>query len=166
MNRHAIFAVVLVVGLFALNWFNNSDPDQIAAITFNDIDQNAHSFSDYKGKPILVIFWATDCPSCITEIPELIEIHETYAKQGLAMIAVALAHDSPQHIKAMRSDRQLPYTITWDKDGSIALAFGNVRVTPTHFLINPEGEIVMRKIGILNTTRLDEMLNDMGLKPS
>lgn len=166
MNRHAIFAIFLVVGLFALNWFNNSDPDTIAAITFTDIDQNPHSFAQYKGKPMLIIFWSTDCPSCITEIPDLIELHETYAKQGLVMIAVALAHDTPPHIKAMRSERQIPYTITWDKDASIALAFGNVRVTPTHFLIDPDGEIVMRKIGTLNATRIHDMLQNMGFKES
>ncbi|NQY26683.1 MAG: hypothetical protein HRT92_05840 [Piscirickettsiaceae bacterium] len=63
----------------------------------------------------------------------------------------------------MHANKKLPYTITWDKDGMISQAFGNVRVTPTHFLINPEGEIVMRKIGVLNSIRLHDMLQNMGL---
>ena len=66
----------------------------------------------------------------------------------------------------MQSKQQMPYLITWDKDARIATAFDNVRVTPTHFLINPEGDIVMRKIGALNFNRLHEKLVNMGLTPS
>ncbi len=166
MNRHAIFAITLVIGLFAINGFNHSGQATLPDIAFNDIDKKAHSLSQYKGKPLLITFWATDCPGCIAEMPELIELYDTYANQGLTMIAVALAHDTPKHIKAMRSDRKLPYIITWDYDASIAQAFGNVRVTPTHFLIDPNGEIVMRKIGGLNPIRLQAMLHGMGLKES
>jgi len=96
-------------------------------------------------------------------MPELISLHKEYASQGLTMIGVAMPHDSVEHIQTMRAKKQLPYTIVWDKDGAISQAFGNVRVTPTHFLINPEGEIVMRKIGALNSPRLHDMLQNMGL---
>lgn len=166
MNRHAVLAIALLIGLFAINWFNNSGQQAMPAVTFTDIDQQQHTLEQYKGKPILVIFWATDCPGCIAETPDLIALHETYSDQGLTMIAVAMAHDSVKHINAMRRDRQLPYTITWDADSSIAQAFNNVRVTPTHFLINPKGEIVMRKIGELRIARLHNMLQDMGLDKS
>lgn len=166
MNRHAILAVILLVGLFTFNWFNNSDQQTMPTVIFTDIDQRQHTLEQYKGKPILIIFWATDCPGCIAETPELIALHEEYSSQGLTMIAVAMAHDSLYHIKAMRHDRQLPYTITWDENASIAQAFNNVRVTPTHFLINPKGEIVMRKIGALSIARLHNILQDMGLDKS
>ena len=166
MNRHAVFAIALVIGLFAINWFNHGGQNTAPAFSFNDIDQKAHTMEQYKGKPMLVTFWATDCPACIAETPELIELYDTYAEQGLVMIGVALAHDTPQHIKAMRSERKLPYIITWDYDASIAQAFGNVRVTPTHFLIDPTGEIVMRKIGRFNPVRIHAMLQGMGLNES
>ena len=166
MNRHAIFAVALLVGLFAINWFNNSDDSTVPNIAFNDIDHQPHSFAQYKGKPILVTFWATDCSGCIAEMPDLITLYERFTNQGLVMIEVALAHDTPKQIKAMRKERNLPFIITWDKDSTIAQAFGNVRVTPTHFLIDPNGEIVMRKIGALNFVRLHAMLAEMGLSDS
>lgn len=166
MNLHALLAIILLVVLFTFNWFNNNGQQTMPAVTFTDIDQQQHSLEQYKGKPILVIFWATDCPGCIAETPELIALHEQYSSQGLTMIAVAMAHDSLEHITAMRHDRQIPYTITWDKNSDIARAFNNVRVTPTHFLINPEGEIVMRKIGELGIARLHNMLQNMGLNKS
>lgn len=134
-------------------------------ISFSDIDGGQHQLADFKGQPILMIFWATDCPGCIKEMPELITLHEEYADKGLAMISVAMPHDYPEHIKAMREQKGLPYLITWDESGEISAAFDNVRVTPTHFLISPEGEIVMRKIGVLDMELLEDRLAMMGLTP-
>jgi alkyl hydroperoxide reductase subunit AhpC len=65
----------------------------------------------------------------------------------------------------MREEKKIPYTITWDQTNEISEAFGNVRVTPTHFLISPEGEIVMRKIGALKADQLKQSLAAMGLTP-
>jgi peroxiredoxin len=81
------------------------------------------------------------------------------------MIGVAMPHDRPEHIQAMRQQKQLPYLITWDQTGAVTEAFDNVRVTPTHFLISPQGEIVMRKIGTLKTEQLKQRLAMMGLEP-
>ena len=55
-------------------------------LSFVDIDNQQHSLAQYQGKPILMIFWATDCPGCIKEIPELIELHATYAEQASAFL--------------------------------------------------------------------------------
>lgn len=162
-HRHILFAVILIVGLFTINWLSNSSsmrPD----LSFTDIDGQSHALNQYDGKPILVTFWATDCPGCIQEMPELIALHEQYSQQGLTMIDVAMAHDSLEHINAMRDERQLPFIITWDKRGEIAQAFDNVRVTPTHFLIAPNGEIIMRKIGTINAELIQNKLARMGLK--
>lgn len=161
-HRHILFTIALIVGLFAINWLNGGSSIR-PELSFTDIDGQAHSLSQYADKPILVTFWATDCPGCIQEMPDLIALHNRYEKQGLTMIDVAMAHDSLDHIKAMRDDRQLPFIITWDKHNEIAQAFDNVRVTPTHFLIAPNGEIIMRKIGTINMERLHEKLYNMGL---
>ncbi len=163
MNRHIFFISTLVVGLFAINWLNNDSQNTMPELSFTDIDKQTHSLAQYKGKPILLIFWATDCPGCIKEMPALIKLHETYAEQGLTMIGVAMSHDSLSHIKTMREKRKLPYTITWDHNTQIARAFGNVRVTPTHFLIDSTGQIVMRKIGAIDLSRLEKKLQDLGL---
>jgi peroxiredoxin len=157
----ALFVFASIIYIFTAN----SQPD-LPEISFKDIDNQSHSFSEYKGQPLLVIFWATDCPGCIAEMPELIKLHEQYSSQGLAMLGVAMSHDSISHIKTMRKNKQLPYTITWDENQTISAAFNNVRVTPTHFLIDKEGNIIMRKIGELNMNALHQHLRKMGLEPS
>jgi len=164
-HRNILLALILIVGLFAMNWLNTSSsmrPD----LSFTDIDGQQHSLSQYTGKPILLTFWATDCPGCIQEMPDLIALYDQYTDQGLIMIDVAMAHDSLQHIRAMRDDRKLPFIITWDNNAEIAMAFDNVRVTPTHFLITAEGEITMRKIGNINLDVMHEKLQKMGLTKS
>lgn len=162
-QRHLIVATILLTVLFALTWLTTDKQSVSAELSFTDIDDQTHVLSDYRGKPVLVVFWATDCPGCIHEMPELIKLHQTYADKGLIMIGVAMAHDSLEQIQAMRTARNLPYTITWDYKGEIATAFNNVRVTPTHFLIAPDGEIIMRKIGALNIERLTQDLQSMGI---
>ncbi|HDY84585.1 hypothetical protein LCGC14_0999290 [marine sediment metagenome] len=164
-HRHILFALVLIAGLFLINWLNSSSgirPD----ISFTDIDGQQHSMNDYAGKPMLLTFWATDCPGCIQEMPDLIALHDQYAKQGLVMIEVAMAHDSLAHIKAMRDERNMPFIITWDHKSEMAMAFDNVRVTPTHFLIAPNGDIIMRKIGNISADYMHEKLQKMGLVKS
>lgn len=165
-TRHSLFAVVLITALFFINWLNNDNQKLAPEITFTDIDGVKHNLAQYQGKPVLLIFWATDCPGCIQEMPELIKLHHEFSAQGLTMIGVAMSYDSPEHIKAMREHKKLPYLITWDHKAEIAQAFDNVRVTPTHFLISPNGEIVMRKIGGLNLDRLHNKLYNMGLSPA
>lgn len=161
-HRHILFALTLVVGLFVINWLNGSTTSR-PDLSFTDIDGQQHSLSQYAGKPILLTFWATDCPGCIQEMPDLVELYDQYTEQGLIMIEVAMAYDSLAHIKAMRDERKLPFIITWDHSSEMALAFDNVRVTPTHFLIAPEGEIIMRKIGNINLDYMHEKLQKMGL---
>lgn len=165
-NPILLVAAVVLLGIFAMNWLNPAQNQRAPEIAFTDIDGLQHALTQYKQKPVLMIFWATDCPGCVKEMPELNALYRDYANQGLAMIGVAMPHDTPEHITAMREQRQLPYTLTWDEEGVIAQAFNNVRVTPTHFLIAPNGEIVMRKIGELNFEQLREKLHDMGLTPA
>jgi peroxiredoxin len=164
-HRLILFALTLIVGLFVINWLNSSSGIR-PELSFTDIDGQQHSMSQYADKPILLTFWATDCPGCIEEMPDLVALYDEYAKQGLIMIEVAMAYDSLDHIKAMRDERKLPFIITWDNKSEIALAFDNVRVTPTHFLIAPEGDIVMRKIGNINLDYMHDKLQKMGLVKS
>lgn len=162
-KRFVLFIISLFVLLFVIFLYKNATAPAYTELQFEDVDGQQHQFADYLGKPILMIFWATDCPACIQELPELIALHEEYADKGLVMLGVSLPHDTPSHIKSMREARGLPYTLVWDAQGEISRAFNNVRVTPTHYLISAEGKIVMRKIGVLDKDQLSAQLDRMGL---
>ena len=125
---------------------NTPAPD----ITLTSITGKQITLKNLQGRPVIVTFWATDCPGCIEEVPHLIELYHQYHPRGLEIIAVAMYYDPPNHVAAMTRDRQLPYDVALDLKADHAKAFGDVRLTPTTFLIAPNGTVVMHKIGVFD----------------
>ncbi len=137
--------------------FNTRVPDtQMTAL-----DGKVLSLNELHGKPVLVTFWATTCPGCIKEQPHLVELHHKYSDQGLTIIGVAMDYDPPEQVRALIEKRQIPYVITHDTDGQIAQNFGNVKLTPTSFLIGPEGAVRFKKIGELSMPVIEQEISQM-----
>lgn len=141
-----LFALVLV-GALAYVWMSPEGLKRAPEVALRTLDGKEINLAGLRGKPVLVTFWATSCPGCVKEIPHLIELYRDFAPQGLQLVAVAMDYDPPDHVLAMRDARQIPYPIALDIEGVAARAFGNVRLTPTSFLIAPDGRIVRQKIG-------------------
>ena len=114
-----------------------------------------------RGKPVLVTFWATTCPTCIQEMPHLIELYRDLNPKGLEMIGVAMSYDPPEQVRALAQQRQIPYPIVLDTQARIAREFDNVRLTPTSVLISPEGRIVQYRLGLLDLPQLRETIQKM-----
>ena len=126
--------------------------------TLEGVDIN---LADLRGHPVLVTFWATTCAGCLKEMPHLIELYQEFAPRGLEMIAIAMAYDPPNHVLAMRDAHAIPYPIALDIESVAARAFGNVRLTPTSFLIAPDGRIIRHEIGELELTEVRNQLRDI-----
>lgn len=107
---------------------------------------------DLRGHPVLVSFWASDCPACLAEMPDLSALHRDYAARGLRVVAVAMRYDPP--IRVVESAKPLPYAVALDPLGKIAEAFGPVRLVPDNFLIAPDGRIALHKLGRLHAGEL------------
>jgi len=155
------FTVLLFFLLAGVSWWLlttvNSPPDE----QFTTISGKKIALHTLRGRPVLVTFWATDCPACIQEIPHLLTLYRQFHQRGLEIIAVAMYYDPPNHVAAMAKARQLPYDIALDLRGAHALAFGNVQLIPTTFLISPEGKIVLRKTGAFNVLQMQNSIEKM-----
>lgn len=149
MKTKEWFIGLIVAGLIASAAWIAFNPASMAApdITFMSITGEKIKLKDWQGKPVIVTFWATDCPGCIKEIPHLIELYREYHERGLEIIAVAMYYDPPNHVVEMTRAKQLPYKVALDLQAEHAKAFGDVRLTPTTFLIKPDGMIALHKIG-------------------
>jgi peroxiredoxin len=123
-------------------------------VTFTTITGKKIALKELRGKPVIVTFWATDCPSCIKEIPHLIDLYTQYHQQGLEIIAVAMYYDPPNHVVTMTGDQQLPYHVALDLKAEIAHAFGDVQLIPSTFLITPDGLIVLKKTGAFDPAEI------------
>jgi peroxiredoxin len=114
-------------------------------------------FPELQGKVAVVSFWATWCPECVKETPRMVEAHRRFAPRGYETIAVAV-RDQPARVQEFASRRALPYKVVMDLDGSIAREFGNVRVTPTTFVIGRDGRVLRRYVGEPNWQEFDRLV--------
>ncbi len=116
---------------------------------------------ELRGRPVLVTFWATTCTTCVAEIPHLVDLYNTLAPKGFELIAVAMYYDPPNRVMEMAKRRALPYTVALDVDANASRAFGDVKLTPTSFLIAPDGRIVHQKLGEMDMSKVERMIRDM-----
>lgn len=151
-------AVIAVVVAAAAVWFMPAGLNKAPEVTFQTLEGRRMALAELRGRPVLVTFWATTCPGCIAEMPHLIDLYERLNPAGLEIVAVAMSYDPPDQVLAMRERRGLPYPVALDMDGGIARAFGDVKLTPTSFLIDPEGRIVFHKIGEMDMAALEQTI--------
>ncbi len=140
------FALVFV-SLLVYLWFSPSGLKVIPSLELTTIKGEKLQLTSLRGQPLLITFWATSCPGCIKEMPHLIELHNKYSAQGLKVIGISMPYDRPDHVMKMAKQKALPYTIAMDINKQAIKAFGDVSLTPTTFLIAPNGTIVRQKIG-------------------
>lgn len=151
--------VALVTTLIGLTAFIalNSKP-ALNNITFTTIRGETFDLASLKNNTIILTFWSTDCPSCIEEIPHLIELHKKYSSKGLKIIAVAMDYTPPNQVIAMSDSKQIPYSVVLDPEGTIAKQFGRIDLTPTTFVLNKEGSVEKHIIGLLDITTISSYI--------
>jgi len=116
-------------------------------LTLSDLEGQRVDLDRYRGRVLLVNFWASDCPGCIAELPELIRLQQIYGKRGLQVLGIGLPSDSVEGERAVAAYYRIPYPLLYDARGEAARAFGEVNLTPTTFLVNRDGKIVYRQVG-------------------
>lgn len=132
-----------------------SPAPQVAFVT---IKGERISVADLRGKVTLINFWATDCAICLREMPQLVETYRKYQSRGFETIAVAMRHDPPNYVLAYAEKNALPFKVAFDPIGDLAAAFGDVKLTPTTFIIDKRGQIVSRIVGEPDFRKLHELL--------
>jgi peroxiredoxin len=111
-------------------------------------------------KPVLVNFWATSCPSCIKEMPYLAKMKQSLGDR-FELVAVSMEYDPVKQVEKFIKANPFPFTFVMDTDGKIAKAFGDIQLTPTSFLIAPNGKIVYRQIGEVKFALVTERIKKM-----
>ncbi|HYA20302.1 MAG TPA: TlpA disulfide reductase family protein [Burkholderiales bacterium] len=124
--------------------------------SLTDTQGQTHRLSDYRGKWVLVNFWATWCPPCLEEIPDLVAVFESHKKE-LEVIGVAMEYRSSKAVTEFADNMFISYPVVLGDD-KIAAQIGKVNGLPTSFIFNPDGKLVMRHIGPLNREKIEQIL--------
>jgi peroxiredoxin len=115
--------------------------------TLKDVDGKPVPWSEFKGKVVIVDFWATWCPPCRTEIPGYVALQKKYAAEGVAFIGISVdGDDSIPAVKAFVKQFNINYLILMAND-TVQDAFGINQGYPTTFIIDRDGVIRNKKVG-------------------
>lgn len=153
---HSLFLVVSVALGSAV--ISGCSPTPAPDSTFVLLDGSRLQSSTLKGKVTLVNFWATSCVSCVAEMPHLVETYQKFQAKGYETVAVAMSYDPPAYVVNFAQSRKLPFKVAIDNTGDVARAWGDVKLTPTSFVVNKRGEIVKQFVGQPNFAELHALI--------
>ena len=128
-------------------------------VVFTSLKGERISLKALRGKMVMVNFWATSCTTCIHEMPQMVETYRRFHERGLDFIAVAMSYDPANYVLNYAETRQLPFTVALDPQDILAKSFGDVKLTPTTFLIDKDGTILKRFVGEPDFPALHRLLD-------
>jgi thiol-disulfide isomerase/thioredoxin len=139
----------------------HAEPVLAPAFTLETVDGKKVSLSDFKGKGVIINFWATWCPPCRQEIPDMIELQKAYAGK-FTFIGIAV-NDMPEKVAAYVKEKGINYPVAMGNDKVVIdygkfLEGGQLRGIPTSFVINPKGEIVTAFVGARDKHAFESMI--------
>jgi len=145
--KKPLIALLAAVVVGIAGWFVWHPAPAAPDVAFKTLDGKTITMADLRGKVVLVKFWATDCVTCMQQMPATIADYRHYEPKGYVTMAVAMSYDKPNYVENYAQTRKLPFPVALDSQGKLAQAFGDVRLTPTAFLIDRQGHIVKRYLG-------------------
>ena len=125
------------------------------------LDGSTMASAELKGKVTLVNFWATSCTTCVAEMPQIIAIYNQFKSQGFDTVAVAMSYDPPSYVVNFAQTRALPFKVAIDNTGTVAKAWGDVKLTPTTYLVNKKGVIVKRYVGAPDFAAMNALIGQL-----
>ncbi|MDF1527038.1 MAG: TlpA disulfide reductase family protein [bacterium] len=125
--------------------------------TLAAVDGSMVSISDYRGKVVLVDFWATWCPPCLEMIPILSRLHKKYSDKGLVVLGVSLDNEGLEMLGTFVHEKMIPYKIVMG-DKKIGSAFGGVSSIPTLYMVDRNGRLVRKLTGYHSYAQLEEQV--------
>jgi thiol-disulfide isomerase/thioredoxin len=142
-------SLLLIIGLLAM-------PAWAESFSIKDMNGKTHSLADYKGKWVLVNFWATWCPPCLEEIPDLVMLQEN--RKDLAVIGIAVDYKSRKEIADFAEDNLMSYPVVLGDD-PVLTQFGTADVLPTTYIYNPQGKLAKLHRGLITRKTIEKLID-------
>ncbi len=150
----AVSALVMAILFACTNKSAQSNGAVASDFTLQDMSGKNVKLSDYKGKVVLLDFWATWCPPCRASIPSIEKIHKAYKDRGLVVLAVSLDEGDWDSVKSFITESHITYTVL--KGTENVAADYMVRTIPMLLILDKEGHISKRYLGFGNEEDLED----------
>jgi thiol-disulfide isomerase/thioredoxin len=132
---------------------------QAIELTLKDQTGKAHHIADYKGKWLLVNYWATWCPPCLEEIPDLVNLYDAHHDKDLMVIGVAVDYESTSEVAKYVDDMLMSYPIVLSNDKASGVK-QQPEVLPTTYIYSPDGKLFKIKQGLITKQWIEKLLTD------
>jgi len=134
------------------SWYGEEAPD----FTFEDIVGKSHRLSDYRGRDVIVVFWATWCPACNMEIPHLIELRKMLGEDELVILAIS--NEPPELLEKFVAAKKINYVVASVNVGTLPAPFVSVASIPTTFFIDRNGNIKLVAEGLVSLEEIKAIM--------
>jgi thiol-disulfide isomerase/thioredoxin len=166
----AVLAVALASGLYVVNryWItpalrtqamSSGDHPVAPAISLTDIEGKKLELADFKGKVVVLDFWATWCDPCRIEIPGLVQMQDKYAHQGFSVIGISL-DDEPGPVVEFYKEFKMNYPVAVGNQ-RVGELYGGVLGLPTTFVIGRDGRIYAKHIGATDVSVIEDEVQQL-----
>lgn len=149
-------------GPYPPNYVPSSQTKSVMAYNFNlpTTDGKQLKLSDYKGKVVILDFWATWCPPCRKGIPDLVELKKKYGSKGVEIIGISVDQETKPDVVPFIKEYGINYPIVYGNT-NVYQQYGGIRAIPTSFIIDKEGKIVASYEGLISKAAYEEHIKKL-----
>lgn len=134
-----------------------ADQEVAPFFTSTDLDGKAFDLNAYKGKVIVLNFWATWCGPCRREIPDFIQLQDEYGASGLQIVGVALDEQGASIVKPFADKFKINYPVVVDAKSEVAAMYGQMNAIPVTIIVDRTGKIRSRQVGMRTKAQIESI---------
>jgi len=139
--------------------------DPVSDFSLPDLDGRPHTLAPYKGKWIIINYWATNCPPCLKEIPELERFHQRHKDRDAVVVGVNYEDIRASWLEDFIESVKMTYPVLRAEPDSVT-PFGAIKILPTTIIVSPDGKLMGMQAGAVTAELIDAYIQEHSAVPA